>query len=104
MKKPAKQLRRINEPYPRRVSSDANHHPIGVHIDGERLPVASIHDMWIVEDEWWREPPVDRQYFKVVLEGGQIMTLFWDRHADRWYEQDYTHPEDIGVDPGGSWD
>lgn len=103
----SKPLRRLNEPEPITVSSNAAHYPVAVHVSGERLAVTSIADTWIVEEGWWysdQSKRVDRQYFKVVLSDGRIMTIFRERQVNRWFEQDYTHPQDIGVDPGGTWD
>lgn len=94
-----KHIRQLNEPSPLKVSSDAQHHPLAVHVAGNQKAVSRVADTWIVEDEWWRDPPIDRQYFKIVLDDGQIITMFRDRHANTWFEQDYTHPDMPPPDP-----
>jgi hypothetical protein len=56
---------------------------------GERraLRVARITDVWEVIDEWWRDRPVARRYFSVVLEDGAHTTLFRDLSDGGWYAQ-----------------
>jgi hypothetical protein len=59
-----------------------------LHERGRRREVARIQDVWLVDDEWWREP-ISRRYVQVVLRGGALRTLFHDQLADRWYAQSY---------------
>ncbi|MYB42951.1 MAG: hypothetical protein F4X76_12385 [Chloroflexi bacterium] len=56
------------------------------------LAVERIEEAWRIADEWWREPPLSRSYYRVVLEGGGTLTLFHDATqplACGWYEQRY---------------
>jgi hypothetical protein len=56
---------------------------------GERgfaLSVAEILDRWRIDDEWWRKE-ISRMYFQVLLEGGQLLTVFHDLIEEGWYEQ-----------------
>ncbi|MGC4105979.1 MAG: hypothetical protein QM753_06435 [Thermomicrobiales bacterium] len=62
--------------------------PIALVIDGKAHPVTHVQDMWIVEDEWWRQP-ISRQYFALLMENGLRHTIYHDRVADRWYAQEY---------------
>jgi hypothetical protein len=57
-------------------------------IDRQRCAVAAIQDMWIVQDEWWRQP-VNRQYFLLLLDDGRRETVFLDRETFAWYAQAY---------------
>ena len=54
-----------------------------------RRPVASTEDIWRVEDEWWRDTPVSRTYFEVLLEDGRRMTIFHDAVGRVWWKQRY---------------
>ncbi len=59
---------------------------------GASLAVERIEEAWRIADEWWREPPLSRSYYRVVLEGGGTLTLFHDDTqppARGWYEQRY---------------
>jgi hypothetical protein len=55
---------------------------------GRRRPIAQIQDAWRIDDEWWRDP-INRRYYRVVLDDGSLRTLFHDPADDRWYEQPY---------------
>jgi hypothetical protein len=55
---------------------------------GRRRPVAQIEEVWLIEDEWWREP-IRRRYFAVTLADGRRLTLFHDLRQDTWWEQSY---------------
>lgn len=50
--------------------------------------VMQIQDMWILQDEWWRQE-IDRQYFALLMMDGEMRTIFHDRMEDAWYEQAY---------------
>lgn len=52
-------------------------------------PVQQIDECWRVEDGWWRERPVSRRYFRLLLVGGVIVTLFQDLTDGCWYVQAY---------------
>lgn len=50
--------------------------------------VMQIQDVWVVQDEWWRHE-IDRQYFALLMQNGELRTIFHDRIDDMWYEQAY---------------
>jgi hypothetical protein len=50
-------------------------------------PVTSVEDVWRVEEEWWRDAPIVRTYFEVLLDTGRRITLFFDHASSSWYEQ-----------------
>ncbi len=49
--------------------------------------IASIEDVWRVEEEWWRDAPVVRTYFEVLLDTGRRMAIFFDHGKSSWYSQ-----------------
>lgn len=56
------------------------------------VAVERVEETWRVVDEWWREPPLRRTYYRVTLAGGVSFTLFHDDTQPRgegWYEQRY---------------
>ncbi len=79
-------LRPLNQPQPARVEAKAGR-PAAVLERSVRLPVDSVEDVWRIDDEWWREVPVARTYFEVLLEGWRRLTLFLDRETGRWFRQ-----------------
>lgn len=80
-------LRPLNVPRPIRVTAGPRGEPRAVEIAKQLRAVVDQRDCWRIEDRWWTEEPVDRTYYEVELEGGEVMTLFYDRSGDQWYEQ-----------------
>jgi hypothetical protein len=78
-------LRALNQPERVPVDISAEGWPVSV----ARHAVASTKDIWRVEDEWWRDTPVSRTYFEVVLEDGQRITIFHDAVSRLWQKQRY---------------
>jgi hypothetical protein len=71
------------------VEADGEGRPVAVTLSGRRLRVAEVQDTWRIDDEWWRERPVSRVYWRVVLEDGQALTLYDDLLARQWFRQGY---------------
>jgi protein ImuB len=40
---------------------------------------------WELEEEWWTEEPVGREYWDVELAGGGLYRIFRDRGSGEWY-------------------
>ena len=101
----ADRLRPLNTPRPVRVETDERKRPVAVSLWGQRraqrasIPIAEIIDRWRIDDEWWRRA-VSRMYFHVMLEGGQLLTLFQDLSTGRWYGQISATPNQ-GLGDGG---
>lgn len=51
-------------------------------IDG---PVRVASGPWTMEEGWWSEGPVAREYWDVELIRGGIYRIFLDEHDQRWY-------------------
>jgi hypothetical protein len=60
-----------------------------VHFAGSRIEVESIVETWRIDDEWWREKPVSRQYWRVVLEDGRVVDVYRDLVVGNWWRQAY---------------
>ena len=82
-------LRALNAPEPVRVKTGPQGFPQALSQGRQRLIVATVEDVWRVEDEWWRATPVSRTYFEVLTEDGRRSTLFRDDTDGRWYKQRY---------------
>jgi hypothetical protein len=83
-------LRPLREPRPIAVEADGEGRPVAVTLRaGERLRVAEVQDVWRIDDEWWRERPVSRQYWRLALEDGQVVTVHRDLASGRWAKQSY---------------
>ncbi len=73
---------------PREIGVLANDsgEPTVITRNGRRIKVAAILDTWRIDDEWWREE-ISRQYFRLELKDGMVLTIFHDLISDRWYQQ-----------------
>ncbi|MDA0350906.1 MAG: hypothetical protein O3A10_01690 [Chloroflexi bacterium] len=66
--------------------------------DARWIAVLDVAEVWRIGEEWWREQPIRRTYFHVVVEGGRGVTVFRDELAvalggheagGGWFEQHY---------------
>lgn len=82
-------LRPLSTPTSLSVRVDAAGQPLAVKRGRWSSPraVARVQDRWRIDDEWWRERPVSRLYYTVVLEGDLLLTLYHDLLTDAWFEQ-----------------
>ena len=81
-------IRALNEPRPINVRADERGMPLEVQVDSWRQ-VLSVEERWRLDDEWWREQPVSRVYWRVLLDDGQDLTIWQDLTTRVWYRQDY---------------
>ena len=76
-------------------------HPAAVHTNARGLPqaiadsrnggggaVRALLDVWELDDEWWREDPIRRRYFRLLLADGRALTVFCDLASGNWFRQD----------------
>ena len=61
--------------------------PSAVVLRDREVRVTSVLDMWEIEDEWWRDVPVARMYYRVALEDGKSITVFRNLVDGLWYQQ-----------------
>ena len=82
-------LRPLNAPTPLQVQLDDQGRVVAIWRQGRLTPrtIAAIQDRWRIDDEWWREHPISRVYYEVLLDDGTLLTMFQDLLADAWYEQ-----------------
>jgi len=99
------QFRSLNLPVPIEVVEDGAERPIFITLPparsgtllparssrltrkGRSLTVASINDLWQVDDEWWREQPISRRYYQVTTQDERRLTIFRDQLNGQWYWQ-----------------
>ena len=91
-------LRPLGLPQPVRVRADAAGLPLAVTLDERRggapLAVEQVEEVWRLAEAWWREAPVARTYYRLILAGGRPLTVFHDDKAGAgpggWFAQRYT--------------
>jgi hypothetical protein len=80
----------LNTPQPlevRAIPQPDGDRPTAVCVRGRWHEVASIEDVWRVDDEWWTETEISRTYFDAQLADGRRLTFFQDRLSGAWYAQ-----------------
>jgi hypothetical protein len=85
----AGRLRALNRPRAAKVEAAESGEPVALHVSGRRIGIESVLEVWLVEDEWWRERPVSRMYYRVILEDGRVVDLYRALGSGRWYRQSY---------------
>jgi hypothetical protein len=83
------QGRPLNRPRPVRVEAGDDGRPVAVYLSGRRYAVEAVLETWRIDDEWWRQRPVSRLYFSLLLEDGRTATVFRDLMRGRWAQQAY---------------
>lgn len=56
---------------------------------GEWAQVEGVLDRWRVDEDWWRSHPIQRLYYRVVLNTGAMIEIYQDLIDGRWYQQRY---------------
>ena len=82
-------IRALNRPRPLRVEADGDAWPAAIWISGRRCAVEAMLERWRIDDEWWRERPVSRLYYRLALEDGRTVTVYRDLVSGRWAQQAY---------------
>ncbi len=82
-------LRALNVPAQLNVHADAAGQPLSVRRDDwpTSRAVTRVQDCWRIDDEWWREQPISRFYFVLLLEQDVLLTVYHDLLTAAWYEQ-----------------
>jgi len=71
------------------VEAGEDGRPIAVYLSGQRYAVEAVLETWRIDDEWWRERPVSRVYYRLLLEDGRTVTVYQDLMRPRWASQVY---------------
>lgn len=83
----------INVPVPVQVSATLDGKLASVVETRKGRVIASQIDkvmhQWEIGDEWWCPAPIDRRYFKLLMDTGRVMTIFKDLSNGGWFRQEY---------------
>lgn len=85
----SRRLRPLNRPRPLRVEAGEDGRPAAVYLSNRRLAVEAVLEAWRIDDEWWRQRPVSRVYYSLLLEDGRTATVYQDLASGRWARQSY---------------
>ena len=95
------QFRSLNLPVPIGVVEDGAERPVSITLPPARssrltkkgrsltrsLTIVSINDLWQVDDEWWRERPISRRYYRITTQDDRRLIIFRDHLNAQWYWQ-----------------
>jgi hypothetical protein len=84
-----KRLATLNRPRPLRVEAGGDGRPVAVHLPSGRFGVEVVLERWRIDDEWWRQRPVSRLYYRLALADGRTVTVYRDSANREWYRQTY---------------
>lgn len=83
-----RRIRPLNLPKPVGVDVDPEGRPLYVTLpDRNPQMVIDLVKSWRVDEEWWREQPINRIYWQCVLANGQFLTIFNDLADGTWWRQ-----------------
>ena len=71
------------------MEADKDGGPVAVHLSIGRCVVKEVLETWRIDDEWWREKPISRLYYSLLLEDGRNLTVYRDLVTERWARQAY---------------
>ncbi len=83
--------RPLNLPCPAAVRTNARGLPQAIaasRTGAAASAVRALLDVWELDDEWWREDPIRRRYFRLLLADGRVLTVFCDLVSGSWFRQD----------------
>jgi hypothetical protein len=80
-------FRPLNPTIPIEVRESTHQTPRVIKVNGRWHKVISIDDLCNVDEEWWRERPIVRMYYRVILENETQITVFRDMLDGAWYRQ-----------------
>ena len=86
------QGRQLNRPRSVRVEAAEDGLPTAVWSasgGGRRCVVEAVLERWRIDDEWWRQRPVSRVYYRLALEDGRVVTVYRELRSGRWAQQAY---------------
>ena len=86
----ASRLRPLNQPKPVKVETGDHGEPLVVWPSNRGCAVESVLETWRIDDEWWREQPVSRTYWRLLLEDGRTIDVYHDLANARWFKQAYS--------------
>ena len=72
-------------PMPCKVQENAEQRPVAVTLFGQQLEVESIEERWEDEEDWWKDNPLVRVTYQVVLADGRRLTIFKNMLTGGWY-------------------
>jgi hypothetical protein len=71
------------------VQPDAEGVPLRVRLGSAWRDVKLARRPWRIDQYWWRDEPVSRMYYRVMLDDGSPFTIYNDLISGEWARQEY---------------
>jgi hypothetical protein len=84
-----RRIRRLREPAKFEVEADIDGAPRRISLGGVWQDVAPARRPWRIDQHWWRDDHVQREYFRVAPLDGPPLTIYQDLLTRTWFRQDY---------------
>jgi hypothetical protein len=82
-------LRALNTPRAITVKVAEDGAPSSIVFGKREVSVSAQLESWLVEDEWWRDKPIARRYWRVTLDDGRTTDIYHDLAGGGWFRQSY---------------
>ena len=76
----------VRQPLELSVKESESHEPLAIRCQGRWRRVEAVLSRWRTHQEWWKRP-VERDYFRVRLDGGIVCEVFRDAASGLWQLQ-----------------
>jgi hypothetical protein len=71
---------------PRPIEVVATGYPVAIFWRDQSHRVLGIQEQWQIDEEWWRDRPISRRYYRLLVESG-LLTIFQDLLDGGWFVQ-----------------
>jgi hypothetical protein len=90
-----RRIRRLRAPQAIEVVTGAGGLPVRLRLGNAWHAVALAREPWRIDQHWWRDDAIRRDYFRVLPENSPALTIYHDLVTGEWARQEY-----VGAKPG----
>jgi len=83
-----RRIRRLKLPQAIQVEADDTGMPLRLRFGGGWQDANLARRPWRIDQHWWRAEPVRRTYYRVELQDGPPLTVYYDEVAQSWFRQE----------------
>ena len=84
-----RRIRRLKPPRAIEIEEGEGGRPLRVLLHGVWSNVQPAHRPWRIDQYWWRADPIRRIYYRLEIENGPPLTVYYDEVAKAWFRQEY---------------
>jgi hypothetical protein len=84
-----RRIRRLRPPRAFEVEADLEGVPLRINLGSAWQDVTLARKPWRIDQHWWRDDHVQREYFRVAPEDGPPLTVYHDLVSGAWARQEY---------------